>query len=362
MSILDYSYTNARIRSLKSQLFTADFLKGLAACDSVEEIINLLSETNYGNDINQAVFLTSGVRGIENGLRNHLVNHVNFLKFRVLSKKALFLSMPILQRWDVHNIKVILRSQHAGRPPSEMEESFVPLGQLNLTALNELARALDIKEFISMLHTLGISYFEPLKKHLNEYLADRNLQKYETELDRFYFENAIRQISSKYFGYLDRFNQNKMFVKRMLQLEIDIVNILTAIRTGPVFLEEEEAEKLFINGGKIVSKEFFMELFREESLEGIIKKLSNTVFGPKMKKALEDVSATGFVSPIQRSLEELLIERANSLFKEYPLSIAPVIAYIWSKYNEVVNLRIVIRCKEADIPPEKIIKSFILVH
>lgn len=156
MSILDYSYTNARIRSLKSQLFDSYFLKSLAACETVDEIINILSETIYGQDINQAVYLMKGVRGIENGLRNHLVRHVDFLKNKVLSKKALFLCMPLLERWDVYNIKVILRAHHAGRPLSEMEESFVPLGRLNMTALEELAKTVELKEMINMIHTFGL--------------------------------------------------------------------------------------------------------------------------------------------------------------------------------------------------------------
>lgn len=362
MSIIDYSFTNARIRSLKSNLFSGDFLKTLAAAETVEEIINILSDTGYGQDINQAIYLTGGVRGIENGLRSHLVRHVDFLKKKVLSQKSLFLAMPVLERWDVHNIKVILRAHHAGRPYSEMEESFVPLGRLNLSALKELASAIELKEFISLLHTLSIPYYEPLKQHLNEYLAERNLQKYEVELDRFYFETAVKRISSKYFRLFDNFNQNKMFVKKMIRLEIDIVNILTGIRTSPSYLEEEDARHLFIQGGKLINKDLFMEIYREESIEGILKKLSGTIFGATISKAIEDVAATGFVSPVQRALEELLIKEAWNLFKAYPLSVAPVIAYLWSKYNEVVNLRIIIRCKEAGIPPEKIIKSLIITH
>lgn len=362
MSILDYSYTNARIRSLKSQLFDSYFLKSLAACETVDEIINILSETIYGQDINQAVYLMKGVRGIENGLRNHLVRHVDFLKNKVLSKKALFLCMPLLERWDVYNIKVILRAHHAGRPLSEMEESFVPLGRLNMTALEELAKTVELKEMINMIHTFGLPYHEPLRANLNEYMAERNLQKYETELDRFYFETARRRVLSRFFKVFDRFDQNKMFVIKMLSLEIDIVNLMTALRTSPVLIEEEDAKKLFIKGGRQIDLNLFLDLYREDSLEESLKKLSETIFASKIRKAVEDAYTTGFISPIQRALEELLIDEAHNLFKAYPLSIAPVIAYLWSKYNEVVNLRIIIRCKEAEIPTEKILKSLILLH
>lgn len=361
MSILDYSYTNARLRYLKSQLLEKEFLKSLVACETIEEIINILSETAYGTDINQAIYLLSGVRGVENGLRNHLVRHVEFLKQRVFSKKVNFLILPILERWDVHNIKVILRAHHAGRPLSEMEESFVPLGKLNMPTLNELAKAVDLKDLIDLLYTLGCRYYEPLKTHLNDYLAERNIQKYELELDKYYFENSFKQVSSGFFKLFDRFDQNKNFVISILSLEIDIINILTGIRLSPKYVEQKEAEEFYIKGGKIVSKDLFLKIYAEESLDKIADILKGTPFSLKVKKAMEIVLSTGFVSPIQRALEELLVEKAYSLFRVYPLSVAPVVAYIWSKYNEVVNLRIILRGKEAQMPPDKIISSLILL-
>lgn len=360
MSILDFSYTNSRIRSLKTRLLEPDFLKALASCENVVEIINLLSNTSYGYHINQAVYLAQGTRGIEAGLQNYLVSHVNFLKQRVLSKKALYFILPILERWDVHNLKVILRAHHAGRPLKEMEESFVPLGSLNPELLRELARTTELKDMIDLLYTMGVPYYKPLKEHLFEYEAERNLHLYETELDRFYFEESLRRISSRFFKALDRYDQNKKFTKKMLQLEIDIVNTVTAFKLTPSMLEEEEAQKYFIKGGQTIDSALFLEVYRKESLEEKLKLLGPTPFSTRIKKAFEETLATGFISPVQRALESLLIEEAYRLFKAYPLSVAPVIAYVWAKYNEVVNLRIIIRCKEADLPPEKIMRALIL--
>lgn len=362
MSILDYSYTNARIRSLKAELFTADFLKSLVSCETIEEIINILSETMYGDDVNQAVFLSYGARGVEEGLRSHFVRSLQFLKDKILSKKALYLSTPLLERWDVHNLKVIIRGLHAGRPKGEMEESFVPVGRLSLSILRELASMTDLKEIIAMLQTVGCPLYVPLKEHLLEYEAERNLQEYEIALDRYYFEAAKREVSMRFFRLLDYLDQNKKLTLKMIALEIDIVNLLTSVKLSPAYLDpEKDIKDLFIQGGLNFRFKDFEAIINAETLSEKIDLLKNTIYGEKIKKSFEDIQATGFISPLQRRLEELLITEAISLFKAYPLSIAPVIAYIWAKYNEVVNLRIIIRGKEAGIPNEKIISSLILV-
>jgi V/A-type H+-transporting ATPase subunit C len=363
MSILDYSYTNARIRSLKGKLFSAEFLKTLVSCDTLEEIINILSDTMYGGDINQAVYFTSGARGIELGLRNHFIRSLEFLKERVLSEKALKLSLPLLERWDVHNLKVIIRALHAGRPKKEMEESFVPAGRLSLSVLNELSSFLDLKEIISMLQTLGCPLYVPLKDNLTQYLAERNIQEYEIALDKYYFEMAKKEISTKYFKFLDYLDQNKKITLTMIAIEIDIVNLITALKLTSSWVDPEKGiEHFYIRGGARLSFKDFESILNAETLEEKIELLKETPYGERIRKSLRDVEISGFVSPLQRRLEELLIREAVSLFKAYPLSIAPVIAFIWAKYNEVVNLRIIIRGKEAQIPNERIMGSLIFVE
>lgn len=37
-----------------------------------------------------------------------------------------------------------------------------------------------------------------------------------------------------------------------------------------------------------------------------------------------------------------------------PLSIAVAVGYYWAKYIEITNLRIIARCKTADVPDETV--------
>jgi V/A-type H+-transporting ATPase subunit C len=58
------------------------------------------------------------------------------------------------------------------------------------------------------------------------------------------------------------------------------------------------------------------------------------------------------ISAYQHLLDEYLIKQAVRLYRGDPLSVTVIIGYLWAKYTEVMNLRIIARCKNALIPPE----------
>ena len=67
----------------------------------------------------------------------------------------------------------------------------------------------------------------------------------------------------------------------------------------------------------------------------------------------EDFKA-GKISVFEKELEKYLIKRGISRFLGDPLSIAIAVGYIWAKYNEIANVRIIARCKTADIPEKEL--------
>jgi V/A-type H+-transporting ATPase subunit C len=64
----------------------------------------------------------------------------------------------------------------------------------------------------------------------------------------------------------------------------------------------------------------------------------------------DEILKAGKISVLEKELEKYLIKLGISRFLGDPLSIAIPIGYIWAKYNEITNIRIIARCKTADIP------------
>ncbi|PKL59229.1 MAG: V-type ATP synthase subunit C, partial [Methanomicrobiales archaeon HGW-Methanomicrobiales-4] len=48
-------------------------------------------------------------------------------------------------------------------------------------------------------------------------------------------------------------------------------------------------------------------------------------------------------------------------FRGDPLSVTIIIGYLWAKYTEIINLRIIARCKTAMITPEEMEAELIYV-
>ncbi len=90
-----------------------------------------------------------------------------------------------------------------------------------------------------------------------------------------------------------------------------------------------------------------------KSLETAVNMLKGTRYG-----FLADVPAEFFkdekVSEFEKRLDRYLIARGLDAFNRDPLSIAVAIGYYWAKYNEITNLRIIARCKTADVPDETV--------
>jgi len=66
------------------------------------------------------------------------------------------------------------------------------------------------------------------------------------------------------------------------------------------------------------------------------------------------------ISVFEKELERYLIRKGIGWFLGDPLSIAIAIGYVWAKFTEVTNIRIISRLKMADVA-EKIIREE-LVH
>lgn len=320
--------------------------------DNVSEIIVALEQTIYKRDIEEGVLQAPGVPGVEEGLRRNIVS--DFRKvLEMVDGEARELAKILLGRWDIQNIKTILRGKHTGAPSEEVISSLIPAGELSETLLFQLEKQFDIKAVLDLLALWKVSYSKPLTQNFSLYARTRNLAKLELELDRFYYADALLR--------LRRQNLNVSLVREIVQREIDFINIMTLIRLIRERLEEEEILAFFIDGGKFLDQAQFNELAKVKEPEDIVAALRKTPYHEALNQGLIKYAETGALSVIQRHMEELIICNSVKMFRGDPLSVALIIGYISAKFNEVVNLRIIVRGKSVGMPEEKIREGLVLV-
>ena len=63
---------------------------------------------------------------------------------------------------------------------------------------------------------------------------------------------------------------------------------------------------------------------------------------------------------MERRLETGVLKNAISLSLKDPLNISLIIGYIWKKINEVINLRLILRGKQVQIPEQRLMEMVVI--
>ena len=96
------------------------------------------------------------------------------------------------------------------------------------------------------------------------------------------------------------------------------------------------------------------------TIEGALKLLERTPYQFISKIPPEYIAAEK-ISAFEKELERYLVKKSVALFLGDPLSIAIPIAYIWAKYTEVTNIRVIARCKLTEVPEKELREALISV-
>ncbi|HUW86364.1 MAG TPA: V-type ATPase subunit [Methanoregula sp.] len=349
---VEYDYINARIKGMKSRLLDPSVFESLLLKPDVDSIIAELENTPYKEEIERATVQYSGIKCIEVALRNDFTKAFRkIFGFMKGGESETYITI-LLSRWDIQNIKTILRGKNIHIPSSEIIECLVPAGQLDDTTLVELIKQPDVKAVIDLLATWGIEYSKPLTRNFKEYSEKRDISILEYAINKFYYENAINKLSED--SYDDR------LILDMISTEIDVTNIKNVLKMIRDKIEIEQAETFLIKGGITLDIEKLLSMLRSGTLEGAMKFLDVTPY-KFLSELHEDAFKREKISDFEKELERYLIKRGISRFLGDPLSIAVAVGYVWAKYNEITNIRIIARCKTADITEKEIREELIYV-
>jgi V/A-type H+-transporting ATPase subunit C len=349
---MDWGYINARIRGMKSRLLDRHVLDILVLQPDLESLITELEKTPYKTDIIEAKVQYSGVICIEYALRKNFTRTFRKILQFVKEEEAEKYITLFLHRWDVQNIKTILRGKNIHITNEEILDCLVPVGELDEVTIIELVRQPDVRAVIDMLATWNIRYSKPLTREYPAFAKTGDLALLECALDEFYYADALEHV--KIPGY------NNGLIRNIIALEIDVVNLRTILRMIRDHIDHDDAKKFLISGGKEFDLRQLDHLLTLHSIEEVVEDLKGTSY--RFLAELPPSSLrTQKISVIEKHLERFLVQQGVRAFSGDPLSVASVIGYFWAKYNEIVNIRIISRCKTADFPIEQLKEELIYV-
>jgi vacuolar-type H+-ATPase subunit C/Vma6 len=213
----------------------------------------------------------------------------------------------------------------------------------------------DVKAVIDLLITWNSEYYPPLQAKLSDLSATKTLTNMEVALDKFYFERSLQALKR------EEDDENSQIAAGFLRTEIDMLNILMAMKIVDSQIPPAERGDLFIRNGLEIKGEDFLSAASGRDLSEVLGRFANTTYGELLNRSKERFSSMATLPAVERLMEQSLIQRGAGMFSKNPLSIASVIGYLWLKLCETVNLRIICRGKVADMPTPLIREGLIFV-
>jgi len=351
VSRMEYAYINARVRAMKGRLLDRAFLEHLINRPDIDSFITELEKTAYRDELEKAGVQFSGISRVELALRKDLVRAFRTIRRLFAGEETENYLTIILHRWDVQNIKTILRGKkiHAASP--EIFECLVPAGDLDEAALTELVKQPDVKAVIDLLATWGVMYARPLTRKFKEYSETKDMSVLEYAIDTYFYEYALSALKK---GETD----DDRIMRSMIITEIEINNIKTVLRVIRDRIDREEAKQFFIQGSSEFDTDKLLSMMKSGTIDGALKHLELTPYRflthvPQEYIAIEKISA------FEKELDNYLVKKGIKYFLGDPLSIAVPLAYTWAKYAEVTNIRVIARCKIADVPEKELREALI---
>lgn len=348
----DSGYAVARLRGMRSHLLKPAFYEKLIAVPEVGGMVKELMETGYGEDLEEEVVHGRTSAAIDEALKDNMVRaYRKVLSF--LDPGSRQLLATLLGRWDVFNVKAILRGAHNHVSFDEVKESLLPAGYLSTLELEGLAKIDDVHAVIDTMAMWGLVYAGPLRHAYPEYLQSGELATLELALDRQYAEWAS--------GRLEGEGSGVEVARRMVGMQVDILNLVTVFRMIKEQLDPEDAERFFLEGGRVVRRDVFRELASMSDVDEVLDRLKGTPYSDALDEAAVRFLERQSIPVFERALEELLMKRALVSGVRDPAGVGVAIAYLWGKQNEVTNLRIIVHGKDVGMPAERVKEELILV-
>lgn len=329
-----FDYGNTRLRVMKSRLFARDELLGFAALGSVDRFLNALTRTPYRSAVEAALVQFSGLDCLNRALQDDLIRGGSVLRGFFDGRAGAQVAW-VLRRYDIHNLKTVLRGLAQRRPAAAVLEALVPLGELRTDELALLAGAEDMQAAVDLLATWRSPFARPFlaRDGLPSTLFGRELQ-----LERWYVAGLLAAPEVRESALYD-------WGRR----EADVTNVLTALRLVGVAnvlpmlaqqLGDAPPERLFVGPGRI-SRRTLLEMLVQPDVGAAVDLLRGSALGAALADATAVALSTQQLSVLERALQRYLLIEARHVMLRDTLGIGLLVGYLALKTAELTNLRLI---------------------
>ena len=321
MDRMDYGQSVVTIRVLEKRLLTKNRLERMIESETCEEVLKLLSETEYSQNMTDI----RNSRDYEKILKRETERVFSLV--RNMSKNKEVVDILSL-KYDYHNLKVLIKSK---------------VFEKDNTNLLMNAGTIDITKFKTKSETQSLDLPEEILEAIAEIKKEENLtpQKIDIIVEKYYFKNLVN---------LSKKIDVKVITDYVKGL-IDFQNIITLFRVQKQKRDAKFLDSVIFDGGTISKDKIVASL--NDSSETILNKFKKEKLGPYLVKGVEVFNETKRLSEFEKISDNYLME-LNKESKYIVFGPEPLFTYLVAKEREINAIRLIMVSKINNISSEKI--------
>lgn len=314
-----YGHAVGRVRVLEMQALNTQRLERLVDAD-LEGALLILDEIGMGESLAGA----RSARDVDAGLVAILRGVYAFLAEALPAGS--FLPPFFLCRYDFHNLKALLKAGLEGKEPEGLLEG---LGMLDVEVLR---RGIDNPAALP----------SPYKEAVEEAAEmPQTPQGLDILMDRHYLSHRLFLAG----------REGSPFMVDFARASIDLANLKLVLRGRFLGKEKDFLEGSLAAGGFIATAAL-TELFGDTP-EGVARKLENSIYYSRLLDIAQEADEVEWLTDFDRRSDDHLMEMVRGT-KRVSVGVEPVFAYVRSRENEVVAVRMILIAKLHNISPDVI--------
>ncbi len=316
-----YGYAVGMIRVLETQTLGSQHVERLVEA-GYEEALHILEETPIGDYLRHARLAGEVDAGLNAFLRD---------SYDTLAKALphdSFIMEFFRCRFDFHNLKALLKAERAGGEPEGLLEG---LGTMDI---EELRKGLESPLLLPW----------PYKETVEELAQGWGTpQELDTLIDRRYLEYRLFLAG----------REGSPFMVDFARASIDLANLKVLLRARILSKERDYLQALLARGG-FVDVVTLVDIYGDAS-EAMVKKLEGINYFARLMEMAGDEEEVVRLTEFDRRSDDQLMEMVRGT-KRISVGVEPIFAYLRSRENEVLMVRLILVAKLHQVPPEAIEK------
>src|SRR5512137_222706 len=234
----NYAYACTRVKAKKRFLLSRDAYSRLLLMD-VHEIGRFLGETQYRNEMTKYASKYIGANLVEVAVTRNLADtYTAILSFTTGHLRDMVGNY--LRRWDMFNVKTIVRGKLTEVKDEEIIDTLVPAGAFSEDYLRSLVAMTSVQEIMDALvvePSLGIT-----PELVREVVDSKQIARLEDHLDRNMYYDLLKVVKGM--------NRADELLRDFVRREVDVTNLKVLLKLKAEKIPEDRIGKYLIPGGK----------------------------------------------------------------------------------------------------------------